>query len=230
MLRLLKLIFGLFVRSFRARRALLLENLALRQQLAALARRRPHPRFSNGDRFLWITLRRFWSGWRKALILVQPETVVGWHRAGFTLYWKWISRTRVRVGRRSTSKEIRELIFQMVAENPTWGAPRIHGELKMLGFEISERTVLRWMQRTPRQPGLVHLWKTFLANHREAIAAMDFFTVPTLTFGVLYSLCPSSSCGAGKLSPGCACCRSQPGRRAQNRVIALGHLQIGILV
>ena len=87
MLRLLKLIFGVFDRSFRPRRDLLLENLALRQQLAVLARRRPQPRFSNGDRFLWITLRRFWSGWRKALILVQPDTVVGWHRAGFTLYW-----------------------------------------------------------------------------------------------------------------------------------------------
>jgi transposase InsO family protein len=158
----------------------------LRQQLAVLARRRPQPRFSNGDRFVWIALRRFWSGWRKALILVQPETVVGWHRAGFTLYWKWISRTRVRVGRRSTSNEIRELIFRMVAENPLWGAPRIHGELKILGFEISERTVLRWMQRTPRQPDRAQRWKTFLVNHREVIAAMDFFTVPTLTFGVLY--------------------------------------------
>src|SRR5215472_7961736 len=152
MLRLLTLIFGVFVRSFRSRRDLLFENLALRQQLAVLARRRPQPRFSNGDRFLWITLHRCWSEWRRALILVQPDTVVGWHRAGFTLYWKWISRPGVRVGRRPTSKEIRELIFRIVAENRTWGAPRIYGELKMLGFVISERTVLRWMQRTPRQP------------------------------------------------------------------------------
>jgi hypothetical protein len=177
MLHLLKLIFGVLVRSFHARRDLLMENLALRQQLAVLARRRPQPRFSNGDRFLWIMLRHFWPEWRKALILVQPETVVGWHRAGFTLYWKWISCARECGGRRPTSKEIRELIFRMVAENPTWGAPRIHGELKMLGFEISERTVLRWMHRTPRQPDRAHLWKTFLANHRESIAAMDFFTV-----------------------------------------------------
>ena len=81
------------------------------------------------------------------------------------------------MGRRPTSKEIRELIFRIVAENPTWGAPRVHGELKLLGFKISERTVLRWMQRTPRQPDRAHLWKTFLANHRESIAAMDFFTV-----------------------------------------------------
>ena len=118
---LLKLIFGVFVRSLRARRDLLLENLALRQQLAVLARRRPPARFSNSDRFLWIMLRRIWSGWRKALILVQPDTVVRWHRAGFRLYWKWISRSRVRVGRRPTSKEIRELIFRIVAESPTWG-------------------------------------------------------------------------------------------------------------
>ena len=97
MLRLLKLIFGVLVRSFRARRDLLLENLALRQQLCALARRRPQPRFSNFDRLLWVMLRRLWSGWRKALVLVQPETVVHWHRAGFKLYWKWTSRSRVRV-------------------------------------------------------------------------------------------------------------------------------------
>ena len=131
------------------------------------------------------------------MILVQPDTVVGWHRAGFTLYWNWISGCRVRVGRRSTSKEIRELIFQMVAENPTWGAPRIHGELKMLGFKISERTVLRWMQRTPRQPNRAQLWKAFLANRREAIAAMDFFTVPTLTFGVLYCFFVIATTGPG---------------------------------
>jgi hypothetical protein len=81
---------------------------------------------------------------------------------------------------------MRELIFRIIAENPTWGAPRVHGKLKMLGFNISERTVLRWMQSTPRQPDRAHLWKTFLVNHCEAIAAMDFFTVPTLTFGVLY--------------------------------------------
>jgi transposase InsO family protein len=186
MLRLLELIFGVFVRSFRTRRDLLLENLALRQQLAVLARRRPQPRFSNGDRFLWITLRRLWPGWRKALILVQPDTVIRWHRAGFKLYWKWISRSKVRVGRRSMSKEIRELIFRIVAENPTWGAPRIHGELRMLGFDISERTVLRWMRKAPRSSEPSKRWAAFLSNHREVIAAMDFFTVPTITFGILY--------------------------------------------
>jgi transposase InsO family protein len=119
------------------------------------------------------------------LILAQPETVVRWHRAGFKLYWKWISRRRSCLGRKPASRELRELIFRMVAENPTWGAPRIHGELKMLGFDISERTVLHWMRKAPRSPEPANRWAAFLSNHREAIAAMDFFTVPTLTFGVL---------------------------------------------
>ncbi len=131
-------------------------------------------------------LRRLWSGWKRALVLVQPETVVGWHRAGFKLYWAWLSRYGTTVGRRCVSKEVRQLIFRMVAENRTWGAPRIHGELKMLGFDISERTVLRWMRKAPRSTEPMKRWAVFLSNHREAIAAMDFFTVPALTFGVLY--------------------------------------------
>lgn len=141
MLRLVKLLLVPVIRFFSSRRDLLLENLALRQQLAVLKRRHSHPRLAVTDRLFWVILRRFWSGWRQALILVQPETVVRWHRAGFRLYWTWLSRHRVRAGRKCVSKELRELIFRMVAENPTWGAPRIHGELKMLGFDISERTV-----------------------------------------------------------------------------------------
>lgn len=133
-----------------------------------------------------MLLSRLWPGWKRALIVIQPETVVRWHRAGFKLYWSWLSRHRKRAGRKCVSRELRELIFRMVAENPTWGAPRIHGELKMLGFDISERTVLRWMRKAPRSPEPAKRWAAFLANHREAIAAMDFFSVPTLTFGVLY--------------------------------------------
>ena len=119
------------------------------------------------------------------MILVQPETVVRWHRAGFRLYWTWLSRHPIRAGRKGVSVELRELIFRMVTENPTWGSPRIHGELKMLGFDISERTVLRWMRKAPRNSDPAKRWVAFLNNHREAIAAMDFFTVPTFTFGVL---------------------------------------------
>ena len=129
---------------------------------------------------------RLWSRWKEPLILVTPRTVVGWHRAGFRLYWKWLSRAKPKGGRKPVSKEIRGLIFQMVAESPTWGAPRIHGELLKLGFDLSEPTVSRWVQRAPRPPDPTKRWLTFLRNHREAIAAMDFFTVPTLTFGVLY--------------------------------------------
>jgi len=180
------LLFGAILRVFLTRRMLLLENLALRQQLAALKRRDARPRLAVFDKLFWVMARRFWSGWKQALIVVNPETVVQWHRAGFRLYWKLISKVRRPIGRRQTPKEVRELIFRMVAENPTWGAPRIHGELLMLGFDVSERTISRWMKRAPRDPERAKRWLAFLRNHREAIAAMDFFTVPTVTFSVLY--------------------------------------------
>lgn len=186
MLRVLRLSSCLAVQLFRSRRDLLLENLALRQQLAVLRQRHPQPRFAASGRLFWVVLRRLWSGWKSALILVQPETVVRWHRSGFRAYWTWLSRHRARPGRKRISAELRQLIFRMVAENATWGAPRVHGELKMLGFNVSERTVLRWMRRAPRSPEPAKTWVAFLSNHREAIAAMDFFTVPTLTFGMLH--------------------------------------------
>jgi hypothetical protein len=186
MLHLLRLLFAIATRSFHARRDLLLENLALRQQLAVLKGRRPLVRLTVADKWFWVMLRRLWPGWRQTLILVRPETVVRWHRAGFRRYWKWLSRHQSAAGRRGVGKELRQLIFRMVAENPTWGAPRIHGELKMLGLDISERTVLRWMRKAPRNLEPAKRWTTFLNNHREAIAAMDFFTVPTLSFGILY--------------------------------------------
>jgi hypothetical protein len=130
MIRLLGLLPFLFARFFRSRRDLLLENVALRQQLGVLKQRHLRPRFATPDKFFWVMLRRLWPGWKQALILIQPETVVRWHRAGFRLYWTWISRRRAHVGRKCISRELRELIFRMVAENPTWGAPRIHGEMK----------------------------------------------------------------------------------------------------
>jgi hypothetical protein len=157
---------GTLVRLLRVRRSLLLENLALRQQLAVLKRQHPKPRVGLLDKLFWVAVRRVWSGWKQSLIVVTPETVVRWHRAGFRLYWRLISRARTQVGRRQTSREVRELIFRMAVENPTWGAPRIHGELLMLGFDLCERTISRWMKR--------------------ALAAMDFFAAPMITFGVLY--------------------------------------------
>src|SRR5260370_3521569 len=186
MFRSMGLCFGTLVRLLRARRGLLLENLALRQQLAVLKRRHSRPRLDLLDKLFWIAIRRFWSAWQQSLIAVTPETVVRWHRGGFRLCWKLISKVRRPVGRRQTSKEVRELIFRMAVENPTWGAPRSDGELLMLSFEVSERTVSRWMKRAPRDPEQAKRWLAFLRNHREAVAAMDFFTVPTITFSVLY--------------------------------------------
>ncbi len=186
MLHWLRLLYDFVVRFSCSRHDLLLENLALRQQIATLKRNHPRPRIPVSDKLFWVVLRRSWPKWKQGLIFVQPETVARWHRAGFKLYWTWLSRRRAGAGRKCVSKELRELIFRMEAENPTWGAPRIHGEIRMLGFDISERTVLRWMQKAPRNPEPAKRWAAFLSNHREVIAAMDFFTVPTLTFGVLY--------------------------------------------
>src|ERR1700722_4172735 len=129
MLPILMLILGTICRLFCTRHSLLLENLVLRQQLAAFKHRHPRPQLSLTDKLFWIAVRQLWPDWKKFLVVVLPETVVRWHRAGFQLYWRFISRFRGRIGRRRISKEIRDLIFRMVAENPTWGAPRIHGEL-----------------------------------------------------------------------------------------------------
>ena len=182
----LRHLLGWMVSAFRSREDLVLENLALRQQLLALHSQQPRRRLTALHQLFWVVLRTCWSGWRKPLVLVTPRTVVNWHRAGFRLYWTWVSRVRQVGGRKRVSKEIRALIFRMFAENPTWGAPRIHGELLKLGFDVSERSVSRWIRRAPKDADPVKRWLTFLRNHREAIAAMDFFTVPTLTFGVLY--------------------------------------------
>jgi putative transposase len=157
----------------------------LRQQLVTLKRRHPRPILGLLDKLFWVIARSVWSALKDSLILVTPETVVRWHRTGFRMYWRLISRVRKQVGGRPTPKEVRELISRIVAENPTWGAPRIHGELLMLGFEVSERTISRWMRKAPRDPDRAKRWLAFLRNHREAIAAMDFFTVPTITFGAL---------------------------------------------
>jgi hypothetical protein len=157
----------------------------LRQQLVTLKRRHPRPIPGLLDKLFWVIARSLWSAWKDSLILVTPETVVRWHGTGFRMYWRLISRVRKQVGRRATPKEVRELISRIVAENPTWVTPRIHGELLMLGFEVSARTISRWMRKAPRDPDRAKRWLAFLRNHREAIAAMDFFTVPTITFGAL---------------------------------------------
>jgi hypothetical protein len=141
MVLLLRHLLGWVVAAFRSREDLILENLALRQQLLALHAKQPRRRLTTLHKLFWVGLRRLWAQWKKPLILVTPRTVVGWHGAGFRLYWKWLSRARPTGGRKAVSKEVRTLIFQMVAENSTWGAPRIHGELLKLGFDLSETTV-----------------------------------------------------------------------------------------
>ena len=172
---------------FRERADLALENLALRQQVTALQEKRSRPRLALSDRLFWVFLRRLWSRWADVLVVVQPDTVVRWHRLGFRLFWRWRSRPR-RPGRPRVDRDVRDLIRRMARENSTWGAPRIHGELLKLGFDIAERTVSRYMPRRPAPRDVVERWKVFLRNHSDAIVGMDFFTVPTATFDVLYVL------------------------------------------
>jgi len=161
-----------------------LEVLALRHQVAVLKKKRPRPRLSPLDRLFWTVLRTTSPRWRSELVIVKPETVVGWHRAGFRFYWRWKSRPRC--CRPGITPELRALIRRLAQENSDWGAPKIHGELLKLGFVLSERTVARYLSRTRRRGDAAKKWLAFLQNHREAIVAFDFFTVPTATFRVLY--------------------------------------------
>jgi len=162
---------------------LALENLALRQQLAVMQRSIKRPKLRPRDRVFWVWLSKLWKGWRSSLIVVKPQTVIRWHRQGFRLYWRWKSRIR-KPGRPAIEPEVRALIRRMSKENPTWGAPRIQSELSLLGLEVAERTVAKYMVRHPKPPS--QTWRTFLDNHVPDLAAIDFFTVPTATFRVLY--------------------------------------------
>jgi putative transposase len=161
-----------------------LEVLALRQQIAVLKRKSPRPKLNFWDRWFWTALHHLWSRWRDVLVIVKPETVIGWHRAGFRLYWRW--RSRRGGGRPKVAAEIRALVRRLADENPDWGAPKIHGELLKLGFVVSERTVARYLRRIRRRVDRAKTWLAFLCNHREVLVAFDFFTVPTLTFQLLY--------------------------------------------
>jgi hypothetical protein len=172
--------------TFRSRHDLTIENLALRQQRAIYKRTVPRPRIRPADRLFWVALRRLWPGWREALVIVKPETVIAWQRRLFRRYRSWLSRRGKRRGVPATRAEIRELVRRMAIENPTWGAPRIHGELRMLGFDISERTVSRYLRRFRRRPQARQNWLTFLHNHRDVIAAMDFLVVFSAAFRPIY--------------------------------------------
>jgi putative transposase len=170
----------------RSRAALHLEILALRHQLQVLQRSQPRRlRLRHVDRWLWAWLSHVWSGWRTTLVIVKPETVVGWHRKGFRLFWTWKSRRRT--GRPRVSSEARALIRRLALENPLWGAPRIHGELLKLGVQVSQATVAKYITRPAATPPS-QSWRTFLANHVAQIAAADFFVVPTATYRLLFVL------------------------------------------
>src|SRR5215831_4864392 len=171
------------LRMLRTRRDLVLENLALRHQLAVLQRAAPRPRLRRSDRLFWVLLSQLWNGWADAVSMVQPETVIRWQRTGFRLFWIWKSH-RKGPGRPSVAPEVRALIQRMAGANPLWGAPRIHGELLKLGIEISQATVSKYMVRHRRPPS--QTWRTFLDNHLRSLVAVDFFTVPTVTFKVLF--------------------------------------------
>jgi len=166
-----------------AQRELVAENLVLRQQLAVLKHGRSRPRLTDADRLFWVLLSRIWSDWRASLHVVQPETVLRWYRQGFRYYWRWKSRRR---GRPKIDPEVRTLIRKMCQANPLWDAPRIHGALLKLGIEISEATVSNYRIRRRGPPS--QTWRTFLQNHTKDLIALDFFTVPTATFKVLFVL------------------------------------------
>ena len=164
--------------------AVVLENLALRQQLSVCKRRHKRPRLVGRDRWFWIALSVVWKEWRRALCMVHPDTVVRWQRKRFRRYWAQLSNRSARTGRPPVSSQIRTLIRTLAQANPLWRAPRIHGELKKLGIEVSERTVSRILQTVKRPPS--QTWRAFLQNHIGEIVAIDFFTVQTIRLRVLF--------------------------------------------
>lgn len=174
-----------FVTSFfRSRVSLQLEILALRHQLELYHRSRRRPHVQPGDRILWSWLSRGWARWREVLVFVQPATVLAWQRQRFRDHWARLSRRQP--GRPAISKDIRELIREISAANPRWGAPRILGELRKLGIPVAKSTVERYRVR-PRRPSSPS-WRTFLNSHMAELVALDFFTVPTVGFKVLFVL------------------------------------------
>src|SRR6266852_6133998 len=179
----LKLLSWFVVLLFRSNGRLEAEIVILRHQLNVLHRRMPsRARLTLIDRLIFIWLYRLRPSVLSAVVIVQPETVVRWHREGFRLYWRW--KSRARGGRPRLPSELRRLILEMSLANPLWGAPRIHGELLKLGIEVAQSTVSKYMAKGRRPPS--QSWWTFLRNHADGIASVDLFVVPTITFRLLY--------------------------------------------
>jgi transposase InsO family protein len=185
MLALAKAILGALVAGMRPRASLVLENLALRQQLAVLYRATPRPRLCPLDRAFWAALSQAWSRWADTLVIVKPATVVAWHRRGFARFWAWKSRP---LGRPPLDTETVALIERMATENPLWSRRRIASELAKLGHKVDKDTVANYMPGSARRPGRPPstTWRAFVRAHLAGTIAIDFLTVPTVTFNVLY--------------------------------------------
>jgi putative transposase len=186
MLTYLLLVVGFVRAAIGSRAEVAAENLLLRQQLAVLTRpTRMRPRLRRCDKVFWVLTRLLWPRWSQHVALVRPESVIRWHRQGWKLFWRW--RSRPRLGRPRLSAEVRGLIATMARDNPLWGSERIRGELLKLGIAVSKRSVQRYRRRGPARPPS-QTWRTFLANHAQAVWAADLCTVQTLTFRTLYVL------------------------------------------
>ena len=155
----------------------------MRHQLGVLQRSVKRPKLSPADRFLWAWLSSVWNGWESRVSIVKAATVIGWHRKGFGLFWRWKIRHGKR-GRPAVPKQVRQLIRMLSSENPLWGAPHIHGELLKLGINIGETSVSKYMVRHRKPPS--QSWRTFLDNHLKTMVSVDFFVVPTIRFQILY--------------------------------------------
>ena len=166
-------------------RQIALENLALRQQLTVYKRAVTRPKLRATDRLFWVGLARLWSGWRRSLVIVTPETVLRWQHRRFRAHWARRSG-RPRAGRPPVSQPLHTLVVRMALANPRWGAPRIHGELLKLGINVAERTISRLMPKRRTPPS--QTWRTFLTNHVRDLVSIDFFTVPTAGLRVLFVL------------------------------------------
>ena len=174
-----KLIFEFLRLIFRNKQDIILENLALRHQLAVQQRCIKRPKIENSDRIFWVWLSRIWNDWRSSLIIVKPPTVISWHKKGFKLYWK--RKTR-RVGRPNIDWELIKLIRRMQKENPIWTAQRIQGELVKLGLDVSDNTVAKYMRKPKADPEKRQRWLTFLRNHAKHIVGIDFLVARTIFF------------------------------------------------
>ena len=178
-LSLLHLLTAATLAIFKSRTALQLENLALRHQLGVLRRSVKRPKLITADRLLWAWLSQVWVDWRSSLLILKPETVIGWHRKGFRVFWTWKVR-RGRPGRPTVATNVRELIRKLSRENPLRGAARIHGELLKLGINFGETSVGKYMARKRKPPS--QTWKTLLENHVKTVVSIDFFPVPAIRF------------------------------------------------